>query len=404
MPRRITAEGVVHTFPDDATDAEISAALNAIPQPNAAAAPKARTWADTAVDALPAVAGAIGGVVGGIGGTVAGMGVGGVPGAIGGATLGGAAGESAKQLINRARGAQAPASPTQAATDIALQGGVQGAAETVGAGVGGLMAAAGPRIMQAAVKPTLSMLKGVMKGEAVPRVVQTLLDEGLNVTPHGLSTLQSLLGSTRAELRATLDAATAKGAPGINPFAVTRRLAEPAARAAQQVNARADVEAIGRVGNDFLEEQGGRLLPLAEANAVKQGTYQALGKKYGQLGSAEVEGQKALARGLKEEIEAQAPGVERINQRLGGLTEAEKAVGRRVALSANRDPVGFAWVAQNPSVFLAALFDRSPAVKSMIARGLYQSAGVAGHVAPQLIRAAVVALTTGASDASPVQE
>lgn len=46
MPRRVRANGVIHNFPDDATDAEISAALGAIPEDNAKAAPKARTWAE----------------------------------------------------------------------------------------------------------------------------------------------------------------------------------------------------------------------------------------------------------------------------------------------------------------------------------------------------------------------
>lgn len=46
-------------FPADATDAEISAALNAIPAANAPHAPKARTWADSAALAGSAVAKAI---------------------------------------------------------------------------------------------------------------------------------------------------------------------------------------------------------------------------------------------------------------------------------------------------------------------------------------------------------
>lgn len=38
--------GVVHSFPDDATDTEISAALGAIPEDNAKDAPKASTWSE----------------------------------------------------------------------------------------------------------------------------------------------------------------------------------------------------------------------------------------------------------------------------------------------------------------------------------------------------------------------
>lgn len=38
--------GVIHSFPDDATDTEISAALGAIPEDNAKDAPRASTWSD----------------------------------------------------------------------------------------------------------------------------------------------------------------------------------------------------------------------------------------------------------------------------------------------------------------------------------------------------------------------
>ncbi len=44
MPRIVNFEGKTQSFPDDATDAEISAALNAIPAANAEHAPQAKTW------------------------------------------------------------------------------------------------------------------------------------------------------------------------------------------------------------------------------------------------------------------------------------------------------------------------------------------------------------------------
>jgi hypothetical protein len=266
------------------------------------------------------------------------------------------------------------------------------------------MRLAAPRLMQSAVKPTLATLRDVAKGAAVPRVVTTLLDEGVNVTAGGLQKLQGLLGASQHELRTLLANAEAGGAPGINPYAVAGRLGDTARRAAQQVNPARDVAAVTRVGNEFLGEYGGRLLPLAEANAVKAGTYAGLREAYGELGKAGVEAQKALARGLKEEIEVQAPGAEVINAQIGRLTDAVGAVGRRVAIQSNRDPVGIAWVTHHPATFLAAVLDRSPAVKSMLARGLYQSAGRVAQVSPQLIRAAVIALATAGPDGEPLPE
>lgn len=389
----------MHTFPDDATDDEISAALDRrqAPAPNA---PRQRTWTDTAVDALPAVGGAVGGAIGAIGGAVGGFGVGGVPGGIGGAMVGGAAGESARQLVNRARGADTPSTPGQAAAGIGVQGAVQGASQAVGAGIGAGMKAAAPWLMQSALKPTVSTLKEY--GTTAPRIVKTLLDEGVSVTDAGLAKLQRLLTSTNAEIRAAVQGATGS----IEKKHVAARVLPTAAKVSQQVNPGKDLQAVGGVVDEFISHPvvSGPRMSVPEAQAMKVGTYEQIGKKYGEVSSAEIEAQKALARGLKEEIAAEVPGIAKLNARDSQLMAAADSVGRRVALSGNKDPVGFAWVAANPTTFLAALMDRNPAVKSFVARGLYQTAGAMTKVSPQLIRAAVVALTTSGSDAGPGRE
>jgi hypothetical protein len=393
VPRQVKGpDGIVHIFPNDATDAEISQALDAAPA-------HARTWTDTAIDALPAVGGAVGGIVGGIGGTVAGMGVGGAPGAIGGAVVGGSAGEAARQLINRARGTATPTTAGAAATDIGTQGAIQGAAEATGVAVGAGMKAAGPYLMQKALKPTVTMLNEYKT--TAPKLVQTLLDEGVSVTQSGVMKLQKLLDATNAEIRSVVANATGT----IDKNTIAARALDTAQKVSRQVNPTKDLQAVGDTVEEFINHPvfTGRLT-VPEAQAMKVGTYQQIGKKYGEVSSAAIETQKALARGLKEEIAAEVPGIAGLNTKDAELMAALDATGRRVALSGNRDPVGFAWVAQHPTTFLAAIFDRSPAVKSMIARGMYQSAASAARVAPQLVRAAVTALATHESDAGPAPE
>lgn len=379
-------------FPDSMSDAQINAAATKLYQDAnpGKKQPPVRSWMDTAVDWLPAVGGAAGGLIGGIGGTVAGVGVGGVPGSIGGAALGGAAGEAAKQLVNRVRGAEAPSSSLEAAGDIARQGAVQGGAEAVGAGVGKAMSTAGPWLMQKALKPTASVLKEY--NTTAPKLVQTLLDEGINVTQGGVSKLQALLDATNEDIRNAVANATGT----IDKKSVAARALPTAQKVAQQVNPTKDLQAVGDTVQEFLDHpvMTGPTLSVPEAQALKTGTYQQIGKKYGEVSSAGIETQKALARGLKEEIAAEVPGIAGLNAQDADLMAALDATGRRVALSGNKDPVGFAWVAQHPTAFLAALFDRSPAVKSFLARGMYQQAGYAAKVTPQIIRAAVTALAT----------
>lgn len=155
MPRTVKGpDGIVYRFPDDATDAEISAALETPPARTARGQQKPeRSWTDVAVDALPTIGGALGGIVGGVGGTVAGMGVGGAPGAVGGAALGGAAGEGFRQVVNFLRGVPSPATATDAALQMGTEGAIQGGSELVGAGLMKGARMAGHGLMDFAIRP-----------------------------------------------------------------------------------------------------------------------------------------------------------------------------------------------------------------------------------------------------------
>lgn len=348
-----------------------------------------RKFAETVIEHLPTLAGALGGFVGATGGP---------PGAIAGAALGGAAGEAYRQLVRRARGVSAPDTPTDAALNIAGQGAGQGVAQATGEVLGPAMNALGGRLMQSAAKPGIKYLtKATKAGESVPRVVQTMLDEGINVSPGGVAKLRSILDATNDDITAAL----AQSSGRISPLRAASRLSQTAKTFASQVNPQADLDAISAVGENFVNHPTfvGHTISVPEAQALKQGTYARIGGKYGTASVASIEAEKALARGLKEEIAAEVPAVASLNAREGKLLEALDVVGKRVALAGNRDPVGFAWAAHNPTTFLAALIDRSPAVKSLVARGLYNQAGAAAKVAPQLIRAAVIALTSGDPDA-----
>lgn len=344
-----------------------------------------------ALRGLPAIGGMIGGLLGASGG----------PGpAVGGAALGGAGGEAISQLGFRGLTGGGKANPVESALNIGKEAAIQGASELGGRVVlGGALRAGGKRLMHSALKPNPSLMREA--GTTAPELVKTLLDEGVNVTPGGLDKLQRLVTATNDEIKQLV-----KNTPGeIQKEMVAARVLPTAQRLSQQVNPQKALKDVGKTVTRFMEHPTmPGTLSVPEAQALKVGTYKQIGKDYGKLSNATVETQKALARGLKEEIEAKAPGIKNLNAREADLMAAQDAVAHRVSIAGNRDPVGFAWVTQNPQTFLAALMDRSPVVKSMLARGMYQSAGAASNVSPQLIRAAVVALTSGESDAAPAPE
>lgn len=275
---------------------------------------------------------------------------------------------------------------------------VQGNDPVTGAAVGGVLGAApgllrsGARdVMQRAVKPKFGFWsKALKQGEEVPAIAQTLLDEGVGVTPKGLAKLRALLGETDD----AIDQAV-KGASGdVEPLRVASRLSSTARTFGKQVNPQDDLEAISQVGHNFLEAHPGPL-SVAEAQALKRGTYARIGDKYGTARVASIEAEKGLARGLKEEVGSRVPAVGELNAREGKLIDALDAVGRRVAVTGNRDHLGITALASHPALFIASLAEKSPGFKSLIARGMYRAAAAEAKVDPQVLRAALASILEG---------
>src|SRR5262245_60771325 len=132
MPRTVTFNGVTHTFPDDATDDEISAALETAPEQQSPVGPPASNTAPQRANARrEAIAGSLpsaGGLVGSLVGQRFGK-----PGAVAGAALGGAAGQGYGELLRHA--GEFPGAALDVARNLVtepgatIQGAVQGAKE-----------------------------------------------------------------------------------------------------------------------------------------------------------------------------------------------------------------------------------------------------------------------------------
>lgn len=77
-------------------------------------------------------------------------------------------------------------------------------------------------------------------------------------------------------------------------------------------------------------------IPVQQAQDMKQGTYRELKNKYGQIGSAETEAQKALARGLKENIAEAVPEIAGLNAQESKLINALNITERRAFMEATK--------------------------------------------------------------------
>lgn len=263
------------------------------------------------------------------------------------------------------------ASPEVAAgAGLAANVGLQAIPSVMGGGaatrMGAPLQSAARSLMQSALKPTIADLRSGQAG----RAVNTLLEEGLSPTARGVETMQARVGSLNDEIAALI-----KNSPStISKQAVTHPLqAQTIPKFTNQVNPAGDIAAIQKSMDDFLAHPsyiGKQNIPVQAAQSMKQGTYGILAKKYGQVGTAETEAQKALARGLKDEIALAVPEVSKLNAQESRLLDALSVAERRVLMDANKNPMGLSLLAHNPATWAAFLADRSAAFKGLAARML----------------------------------
>lgn len=245
------------------------------------------------------------------------------------------------------------------------------------------------RLMQSALKPTLAQQQS---GEA-KAAVDTLLKYGINATQGGADKLRSMVSGVDDEI-SNLISGSGKTVSKENVLAA---LGDVQSKFINQVSPTSDIAAIQNVGADFAQHPlvSSRDIPVELAQKLKQGTYKVLDKKYGQLGSAETEAQKGLARGLKEQIALAVPEVSPLNAKQSELIKALKVTSRRAMMDDNRNPVGIAGLSTSPSQLAAMLADRSALLKSLAARGVKA-------VTPEENNALINALREGVYRVSPV--
>lgn len=205
MARQVrTPDGIVHSFPDDATDDEIRLALSAdakVARPPASAKSSLASLATF----LPAAGGTVGGIALGPAGAI----------------VGGAAGEGYKQLAQHAtelpgairdvsrnlleqplatlRGAMGGAQ--SGAQNAAVEGATQGAIELGGGLVGKYAVQPVARaVMRGYLKPSLAA-RSIKEAR---EIVQTALDEALPVTKGGEARAGRLINEINADINSTL--------------------------------------------------------------------------------------------------------------------------------------------------------------------------------------------------------
>lgn len=295
-----------------------------------------------------------------------------------------------------------------------------------------------PRVYGSALKPPTTLSAGDRAS-----VIKTGLQNEIPVSAEGLSQLGNKIDVLNQQIKSTI--ASDPNRP-IDPNAVATRADIAKARFANQVNAQPDLDAIEAARQQFLTEQGAQPgkpgipprptglldaqgnpimsqgtpatppqpappMGAADAQAMKQGTYRVLKGKFGEQGSASVEAQKSLARGLKEEIAGQFPELSNLNAQESKMLDLQPLLERAVNRISNHNIIGIgtpiaggavkAVSGSTPlgviaTVIKAAVDD--PMVKSRLAISLSKSANVPYSTALARIQAYSASLGSTAAN------
>lgn len=196
------------------------------------------------------------------------------------------------------------------------------------------MAGKAGEMYQSALKPSTTL-----STKEVGNIVKTGLENEIPVSASGLEKIKDLVTDLNGKIQAQIQSGSNAGAT-VNKFKVASRLGGTAKKFATQVNPEADLKAVASSGNEFLANQPNEI-PASSAQAIKSGTYQQIGSKaYGELSSAAKESQKALARGIKEELQSQFPEIKGLNAREGQLLGLNEALERAVKRIDNHQLMG----------------------------------------------------------------
>ncbi len=424
MSRRVTFEGVSHDFPDDATDAEIAAALGGDTPPKPAAGPKPRSFGDNAtgeryldptykppplkevgaksLQMLPMLGAAV--ATGGMAPAT------GIIGRLVAAGLGGAGGAGAQVLGEAATGA-AP-TPTTARGVLQMmgeQGAGMAAAEGASQGIGPLLQGGAKRLYQGVAKPS-KMLRA-----QYPTIVEDALKSGTALTRGGADKAEGLIESSKDAADALVKARAAQpNAALIDPRDAVGGITDAIKDVKNLPVAKPQMKAIGDYGRQYLAEHPAPM-SLPKAQEAVRATDKFFNPQYRAAidrSNPITSGQAAAGMGINDEtrdlLRKAVPGLQAQNAETSKAVGVKQMIEQRLGQMGNLSPVGmqhlinaglgggaaaFGGKEKGIGTFMAMEALTNPAIASHGAIGLSKAAGKVPWDA--LVKAAILGRLKG---------
>lgn len=201
--------------------------------------------------------------------------------------------------------------------------------------VGGKMvpSSIAPRLYQSAAKISTSLAPE----EKIARIT-TGLKEGIPVSNKGFDAIGREIDKINGQIGQTIQQSAARGTK-VPTDVIASRVDQLKPFFENTINPKEYIDALDNMKQEFIAAHGAEI-PIDKAQKIKQNTYTLLRKAYGEMKSVNVEGQKAIARGIKEEIAQRYPEINSLNAREAKLIGLEESIGRAVGRIDNRDLIG----------------------------------------------------------------
>lgn len=266
-----------------------------------------------------------------MGGALAGAMVGGIP----GAGVGYATAKQGSDLLNEYTGVKPQEDLKSRAVDFAKDTAVGAAMETGGLAIGRGLQMAGKAIAKSNIPSRIyesAMKISPSVDEATRRaVVNSGLEGGYSVGQRGLTKLYNDIDAVNKEISSVI----AKGQKTpINLDKALTRLDDLKSFYEDLPNPKSYLDEIDSIKSDALQWNG-KVIPADKAQRMKQAIYRLNRKHYGELKSLNIEANKTIARGLKEELVDAFPELSKLNAKDSSMLQLDEFLERAVHRSRN---------------------------------------------------------------------
>ena len=180
-----------------------------------------------------------------------------------------------------------------------------------------------PKLLKSAMKINPSMPK-----EEIDKIIQTMRDERIVVSEKGLTKNRLGIDKLNDEISGIIDTGKTSGQI-VNMDSVTSRIDSLKDFYKDYPRAKKYLDDLDGIKKEIIE-QNPENVPIDVAQRMKQRIYQIHRKHYNDMKGVEVEADKAVARGLKEEIANQNPGLDLLNKRESSMLALDEFLEKAV--------------------------------------------------------------------------